>query len=142
MNLFSLTKQGQLIHKATDKINVVFPSLLNKLKFNIEYDLPYQSLKELNIDCNDVAGAYDDNTQTIYLSFQADIDDLIHELGHVVHYQLLECREFAFSTVNKSEYAYKNFKEDFAEAFTDLCMRGYIATERDQEMFNIINELP
>jgi Mlc titration factor MtfA (ptsG expression regulator) len=66
------------------------------------------------------------------------IETIIHEIGHYIHDEQFNCKHFRFPTVEKSEYAYANFKENFAEAFTDLIERKD-TKERSNRIRKILN---
>lgn len=138
MNLFSLTPEGQLNNKSRERISVMFRDLLSNIEYKIISGLPHEYLKQESINDNNVRGAYDEKEKIIYISSQATIKDFIHEIGHAVHYQLFNCKQFELSSDNKSDYAHTNYREDFAEAFCDLVWRGSILTIRDKQIHDII----
>ncbi|MBM7600443.1 hypothetical protein JOC34_002834 [Virgibacillus halotolerans] len=141
MDLFSLTKESSLVTQAEDVIKEMFPKLLKLISYDIKTGLPYAFLKQHDTETHNVAGAYDHKTNTLYISAKATVNDCIHEIGHCIHYQVLGCKEFPLPLDGKTEYAHVNFKEDFAEAFTDLCSKGNVITDRDREMFDILNSV-
>ena len=65
------------------------------------------------------------------------IRTIIHEIGHHVHRFYFDDKQFRLPTQRKTKYAYKNYLENFAEAFADL-MVGRIAKERNAKMEQIL----
>jgi hypothetical protein len=65
-------------------------------------------------------------------------------MGHAIHYQLFNTKKFNFSDDNKSDVAYLNHKEDFAEAFAEMIINinnNVSLTKRDQEMRSVLDSL-
>ncbi|WP_216638214.1 hypothetical protein, partial [Brevibacillus brevis] len=114
------------------------PNLLSHVSYKIE-SLPFYKLKLLGIDPDTVCAAHENGV--IYLKDNTPIREIVHEIGHAVHQQLFQYKVFELSEELKSEYAYKNYREDFAEAFADLFERGRIETIRDQQIYSILNSL-
>lgn len=65
---------------------------------------------------------------------------LIHEIGHYIHDIYFKDKQFRFSTTEKTAYARKNYKENFAECFTDLVFYRK-KNERTKKMLKILNEI-
>jgi hypothetical protein len=135
MNLLSLTPVGMLNEKARTLIDNKFPGLLEKVDYNISSHL--KSALEINNIDDEADGAYDHETRTIYLHRDSQLTSAIHEIGHAVHYQLLNTVDYALPEEGKSERAYVNHKEDFAEAFMD-CVLSDKENVRNFTIMNIL----
>lgn len=68
------------------------------------------------------------------------LEILVHEIGHFIHEEYFDEKQFRFSTKGKTKYARKNHRENFAECFTDLIYRR-IDNERTRKMIKILNEI-
>lgn len=68
------------------------------------------------------------------------LEILVHEIGHFIHEEYFDEKQFRFSTKGKTKYARKNHRENFAECFTDLIHRR-IDNERTRKMIKILNEI-
>lgn len=73
-------------------------------------------------------------------TFSSKLEILIHEIGHYIHDEYFNNKQFRFSTKNKSKYAKKNHKENFAECFTDLVFYRK-QNERTEKMLKILDEI-
>lgn len=65
---------------------------------------------------------------------------LIHELGHFIHDAIFNNKQIRFPTENKSEYAKKNYFENFAECFTDLAYCNTV-NNRTKKMLKILEDI-
>lgn len=65
---------------------------------------------------------------------------LVHELGHFIHDAIFNNKQIRFPTENKSEYAKKNYFENFAECFTDLAYYNTV-NNRTKKMLKILEDI-
>lgn len=63
---------------------------------------------------------------------------IYHELGHYVHIELLKESRYILPLEGKTEYACKDFYEDFAEGFADYMINNKDTLERNMFFENII----
>lgn len=97
-------------------------------------------LEVVNIDVNPGMFVFDDDytdsmrangvyrgliskSGTIVLNSSATYRTVIHEIGHYVHHRYFGDRRFSFSSDDgRSKYSHKNYKEAFAEVFTEFIL--------------------
>lgn len=73
-------------------------------------------------------------------TYSLKLEILIHEIGHYIHDEYFNEKQFRFSTKNKSSYAKKNFRENFAECFTELVFYKK-QNERTEKMMKLLSEI-
>jgi hypothetical protein len=129
MNLFSLTPVGILNDKARDYISHVFPNVLNKIQYEVKDYIP--------LEVREIAdGCYEEGI--VYLHSKSELKTAIHEIAHAIHYQLFNAEKIEFSSNNN----YLNYKEEFAEIFTEAVfkIKDSISLEKEErECYMIIN---
>ena len=134
----------ELAHLTTCSENNLVTEAVNLIsKFiNIRALPPIKFIEKLPAGCRGAIGVY--YFDTVYITtkptYTSKLKILIHELGHYIHKEYFDEKQFRFSTKNKGKYANKNYKENFAECFTELVYYRE-DTERTRKMIKILNEI-
>jgi hypothetical protein len=115
------------IDAALKRINAAVPYLIIKTNF------VYESLSWAR-----AAGMYF-RSKILLDTRRYTVDTVIHEIGHYIHDVYLNDKQFRFPTTCKTNYAYKNYLENFAECFTQF-VNG-VDCDRTKKMKDILETL-
>lgn len=141
LNGFVYKELNHLTKDSEDDLVNEAINLMSKF-INVRVLPPIKFVEKLPAGCRGAIGVYYFDTVyvTIKPTYESKLKILIHELGHYIHKEYFSEKQFRFSTKNKGKYANKNYRENFAECFTELIYYRE-DTERTRKMIKILNEI-
>jgi hypothetical protein len=124
----------EVIEHADEKINIA----LKRINTAAPYLIIKVSFAYVNLSWTRASGLYCGGK--IHLDIRRyTVDTVIHEIGHYIHDVYFNDKQFRFSTTCKTNYAYKNYLENFAECFKQF-VNG-VECDRTKKMKDILETL-
>jgi len=143
---FWSVKESDIVENITVTKSSTIESAVSKIQTKLNIKLPLileVTKKEMIAQWGwRYAGIYSYLDNKIQVQSEAyDEKTVIHEIGHYIHDKYLNNKVFRFSTEGKSDYAKKDFGENFAECFVQWILGYRNDLKRVQQMDIILKDL-
>ncbi|WP_025912002.1 hypothetical protein [Priestia flexa] len=135
-----LSHAEKIYSKAIEMVNKCYPMIHRLIIHDLKTEIPFQVLEENE----NVNGAYSPDYKLIFLcnDERSTVHTALHEIGHAVHHQLFDYKDFKLNELARSDYGKTNHREDFAEAFLMHIVHMYnnieLPIEREKQMKEIL----